>query len=177
MRFAARLLFRSVIKAGALPPPKATSASKQRAGDRAPSATKGQRRLGRSRRLRAPSAGGKAARGWRSEPELCALTQPGLRALFLGGDNAAEGRDHSSQHGPNLSRLYRRDNQKTGRPLQPTTMERAVEGGQAAAYPECGFSTGGRGADSGQATAPRGRGGLAAAPRGRGGAAYFIAPI
>ena len=45
-------------------------------------------------------------------------------------------------------------------------MERAVEGGQAAAYPEFGFSAGGRGADFG----------LAAAPRGRGGGACSIAP-
>ena len=34
-------------------------------------------------------------------------------------------------------------------------MERAVEGGQAAAYPEFGFSAGGRGADFGLATAPK----------------------
>ena len=46
-------------------------------------------------------------------------------------------------------------------------MERAVEGGQAPAYPEFGFSARGRGADFG----------LAAAPRGRGGAACFIAPV
>ena len=38
-------------------------------------------------------------------------------------------------------------------------MERAVEGGQAAAYLEFGFSAGGRGADFGLAAAPRGRGG------------------
>ena len=41
----------------------------------------------------------------------------------------------------------------------PTIMERAVEGGQAAAYPEFGFSVGGRGADFGLTTAPRGKGG------------------
>ena len=46
-------------------------------------------------------------------------------------------------------------------------MERAVEGGQADAYPEFGFSARGRGADFG----------LAATPRGRGGAACFIAPV
>ena len=44
-------------------------------------------------------------------------------------------------------------------------MERAVEGGQAA-YPEFGFSAGGRGADFGLT-----------APGGRGGGAYSIAPI
>ena len=47
----------------------------------------------------------------------------------------------------------------------PTIMERAVEGGQAA-YPEFGFSAGGRGADFGLT-----------APRGRGGGARFITPI
>ena len=38
--------------------------------------------------------------GWRSELGLCALTQPGLRVLCP-WNNAAEGRDHSSRHGPN----------------------------------------------------------------------------
>ena len=47
----------------------------------------------------------------------------------------------------------------------PTIMERAVEGVQAA-YPEFGFSAGGRGADFGLT-----------APRGRRGGARFIAPI